>query len=107
VAEFWTLGSMKLFGKSMFSKYTAPLTVPLVLIFFLVPLAVAFAWISLIVPHLSANISPLQDSHPFAGSLLQTFIRVLVLPVFFVPQFLMIYFYQKHYDRKKRERDAA
>jgi hypothetical protein len=98
---------MKLFGKSMFSRHTAPLTVPLVLFFFLPPLAIGFTWISVVVPHLSAYISPLEDSHPFTCSILQTSIRVMFLPAIFVPQFLMIHFYQRYYDRKKRGHDAA
>jgi hypothetical protein len=98
---------MKLFGKSMFSRYTAPLTVPLVLVLFLVPLTLSALWISTVVPHLSAIIASLEDSHPFAHSFLRIFIRVLVLAVFFVSQFLMIHFYQRYYDRKKRGHDAA
>jgi hypothetical protein len=98
---------MKLLGKFIFSKYTAPLNVPLVLVFFLVPLIVAVAWASVVVPRLCAAISPMEDSNPLVHSILHTFVGFMVLPAFVVPQFLMIHFYQKHYDRKKREHDTA
>ncbi len=91
----------------IFSKYNAPLTVPLVLIFGLVTLVVMGTWINVIVPHFSADLSSLEDSSPFWHSILQTLIRVMVLPVIGLSTFLMVHFYQRYYDRKKREHDAA
>ena len=93
---------LKLFGKSLFDRYTAPLTVPLLLACFLLPGSVAVAWASLAVPRLCSVISPMEDAHPFAHSILHTSIGFMLVPAFVVPQFLMIHFYQKHYDRKKR-----
>src|SRR5579862_634194 len=98
---------MKLFGKSMFDKYTAPLTVPLLLACFLLPMTIAVAWASLAVPRLCAVISPIEDNHPFAHSILHTSIGFTVVPALVVPQFLMIHFYQKHYDGKKHAPDIA
>jgi len=89
------------------SRYSAPLTVPLVLAFFLVPLALAIVWTSAAIPRLAVTISPLEDSHPFTHSILHTLIGFSLLPAFLVPQFLMIHFYQRYYERKKRARETA
>jgi hypothetical protein len=88
-------------------RYSAPLTVPLVLVFFLVPMTLAITWGSVVVPRLAVAISPIEESHPFVHSILHTVIGFTILPAFLVPQFLMIHYYQRYYERKKRERDSA
>jgi hypothetical protein len=84
------------------SKYDAPMTLLSILIIFPVSLAVAFAWIQFAVPPLSTLISPLDDGHPVLHSVLQTSIRALFLPMFIVPLFVMVHFYQRRYDKKTR-----
>jgi len=86
------------------SKYNAPLTVPLVLVFLSVPVLVMFVWILLVVPHLSPSISRLEDSSPIICSLLQGLLRFMMLPVAFIALFLTIHFYQRHHDRMQRAR---
>ena len=89
------------------SKYNAPMTLPSLLVVLLIPLVIAFTWIGVVVPHLSAYISSLADSYPVTHAFLQSFIRFMFLPVFVVPVFVMVHFYQRYYDRKKRGHDAA
>lgn len=88
-----------------FRRYSAPLSGPLMLVICSVPVALSFAWIMLVVPRLSARISLLEDSSPVICSILQGVIRFVMLPVWMISTFLMVHFYRRYYEQKKRERD--
>lgn len=90
-----------------FSKYNAPLNCALLLTFFLVPSMLALGWMFLVVPRLSAEFAQLAETRHYTGSILQSLNVGFVFPLFFVTQFLMIHFYQKYYDRKKRQQEPS
>ena len=86
-----------------FSKFNAPLGVRAVLLICSLPCVLLFLWILVIAPHLLTLLQPLKDSAPATEVVLRGLVAFAVLPWSLVPPLIALYFYQRHYDRQKRD----
>jgi hypothetical protein len=67
------------------------------------PCVLLFLWLLVIAPHLLALLQPLEDTAPVTRAVLRGLVVFGVLPWSLVPPFIVLCFYQRRYDREKRD----